>query len=415
MSWNKAIAVVGLSLTIVWSTYEPAEAGNWPRFRGPNGLGVVSEKDIPVQWTDKDILWKVAIPGLGNSSPIVWGNRIFLQSSTANERTLLCLNTSDGKTVWTKSVQGVKGHTHDKNTLASSTPASDGDRVYALFWDGKAIALHAYDLEGKQAWKRELGDFKSQHGVGASPVVYDGIVYLNNDQDGSAAILAFDAKTGKDAWQVPRQAYRACYSTPFVIEENGKRELLVTSTAGITGYDPKNGSELWSWTWTFDGMALRTVASSVYANGIVFATSGDGKGDRHAAAVKKGTKGDVTKTNLLWENKKSLPYVACMLPLGDHVYFVNDKGVAGCAEAKTGKLVWFERLGSTPMEASPVMIDGKVYAADERGDVYVFMADPTFKLLAKNTVGEVVFASPAVADGRLYIRGRQHLFCIGKK
>lgn len=409
---HKGIVVLGLSLFIA----AVAEAGNWPRFHGPNGTGVAADKDIPIQWTEKDgLLWKAALPGSGNSSPIVWGSRIFLTAATDSERSLVCLNAADGKIIWTASAPGVKAHINAKNSLASSTPATDGERVYTLFWNGKTVGVHAFDFDGKEIWKRDLGDFKSQHGYGASPVVYHGIVYVNNDQDGAAALLAFDAKTGKDVFQVPRQAYRACYSTPFVIEENGTTELIVVSTAGISGYDPKTGTEAWVWKWTFDGMALRTVGSAAYGQGIILAVAGDGRGDRHAAAIKKGSKGDVTKTNLLWENKKSLPYVPSVLAQGEHMYFVNDKGFAGCADAKSGKLVWFERLNSAGVSASPVLIDGKMYVIDEKGDVFVVLADTTFKVVAKSTMGEAVFASPAVADGRLYIRGKDHLFCVGKK
>jgi outer membrane protein assembly factor BamB len=393
-----------------------AVAADWPRFRGPSGAGIAADKEIPVQWSGKDAtLWKVAIPGDGNSSPVIWGNKIFLQSASAGERVLLCVNADDGKTIWSQAIPGTKAHIHKLNSLASSTPATDGERVYGLFWNGKTMAMHAYTMDGKPAWNRDLGEFKSQHGVGASPVVHGGLVYLNNDQDGKAALIALNAKDGKIAWQVPREAFRACYSTPFIVQEDGgPAELLVTSTAGVAGYDPATGEERWHWSWKFDGMALRTVASSVYLNGMVFATSGDGSGLRHAVGIKKGDKGDVTKTNLLWENKKSLPYVPCMLPWGNHVYFVNDAGMAGCVEAKTGKLVWFNRLVNGAVYASPVLIDGKVYAVSDKGDVFVFAADPDYKVLGKSSIGEPVMASPAVANGKLFIRGAEHLFCIGK-
>jgi outer membrane protein assembly factor BamB len=389
---------------------------DWPRFHGPNGTGTAGDKDLPVQWTAKDgIRWKLAIPGDGNSSPVVWGNKLFLQTSKTDDRTLLCISADEGKILWSQTVPGIKAHTHDLNSLASSTPTTDGEKVYALFWNGKTMSLQAFDMDGKPVWQRDLGPFKSQHGVGASPVVYNGLVYLNNDQDdGKAELIALSAKDGKIAWQVPRKAFRACYSTPFIVKEGDRSELLVTSTAGISGYDPASGEALWNWTWKFDGMALRTVASSVYANGIVFATSGDGRGDRHAVAIRKGDRGDVTKTNLLWENKKSFPYVPTMIALGEHVYFVNDAGMAGCAEARTGKLVWFERLLPGKALASPVLVGDKIYAAGDKGDVVVFAADTTFKVLGKSVVGEPVIASPAVANGSLFIRGAGHLFCIGK-
>jgi outer membrane protein assembly factor BamB len=392
-----------------------ARADNWPRFRGPNGTGVAADKGIPVEWDEKSVLWKTAIPGVGNSSPVVWGDRLFIQSATEKERSLLCLSVTDGKVLWTVTVPGAKGHTHDKNTLASSTPATDGKRVYVLFWDGKDIALHAYDFKGKDVWTRGLGGFKSQHGPGQSPIVVDDKVIFANDQDESSVLIALDAKTGKPAWQAERKHFRSCYSTPFLLErKGGATELVVASTAGLTGYDPATGGQNWAWTWKFDGMALRTVASPIYTKGLVLASSGDGSGARHMVAVKPGQPGgDNAKSALAWQNKSDFPYVPCLLAKGDHVYYVNDTGLAGCHQLKNGASVWKKRLNAG-FTASPVLIDGKIYAVSEDGDVYVLAASTTFKQLAKNSLGESVSASPAVADNRLFIRGKEHLFCIVK-
>lgn len=418
MIHRKALLKLGIFLLCYGSVAagQPGAAGDWPRFRGPNGTGIAADKDIPVQWAEKDgVLWKTALPGAGNSSPIVWGNRVFLQSAHADkDRLLLCLNAADGKILWSRAMPGSTAHMHKKNTPASSTPATDGERVYALFWSGTDLVLAAHDFEGKLAWKRELGTFASQHGAGASPIVCAGNVILNNDQDGTAALLAFDARTGKDAWRSPRTAFRACYSTPFQLEQPGAPpELIVASTAGIAGFNPRTGAENWHWSWTFPAKSLRTVASPVYSQGLIVASSGDGAGDRHTVAVKKGTKGEVAKNNLVWENNKTFPYVPTMLAWQDHLYFVNDRGLAGCVVAKTGEIVWSERLNGT-FSASPILIDGKIYAVNEDGDVFVYPAEPTYKLLAKNTIGERVLATPAVADGRLFVRGQNNLFCIGR-
>jgi outer membrane protein assembly factor BamB len=389
-------------------------ASNWPRFRGPNGTGVAADRDIPVKWTDKNILWKTKLPGDGNSSPVVWGKHLFLQSATVKERLLLCLDVRNGNILWKKSVPGDRATKHEKNSFASSTPATDGKQVYALFWDGTGVALYAYTVDGKPVWQRKLGDFDSQHGPGASPVLYKDKVILNNDQDGAAELIALKAKDGKGAWRVKRKAFRACYSTPLLrTGDDSKPELIVVSTAGITGYNPDKGRPNWDWTWHFSGMALRTVGSPVYGHGMVFAGSGDGSGERHMVAVKGGGKGDVTKTNLVWKRTREFPYVPCMLLSGDYLFYVNDHGKAGCVVAKTGKPIWDERLGGK-ITASPVLVDGKIYAVNEAGEVFVFAAAAKYKLLAKNTLGEGVMASPAVADNRLFIRGKTHLFCVGK-
>ncbi|HLJ94674.1 MAG TPA: PQQ-binding-like beta-propeller repeat protein [Gemmataceae bacterium] len=405
-------------LAMVFATMS-ASGESWPRFRGPNGTGIAADKDIPVEWNDKEgVLWKTAIPGLGNSSPIVWNDRIFLQSATEDgkQRLLLCVKASDGKILWTRPVPASKGHINPKNSLASSTCATDGERVYTMIWDGTNVAVDAFDFQGKHLWKQDLGRFTSQHGPATSPIVYGNKVFIANDQDGAAEVYAMDAHDGKIVWQAPRRPFRACYSVPFILEQPGEPdELIVASTAGITSYDPNNGKEKWSYTWTFTKMALRTVASPVYSDGLIFVNSGDGSGARHMIAVKVGKAGDVTRTNLVWEWKKNrpFPYVPTLLTSGEHLYFVNDRGEAGCVVAKTGEQLWIHDL-SQPVSASPILIDGKIYTISEDGIVFVFPAATNFKLLAKNNMGEPVYATPAVADNRLYIRGKAHLFCIGK-
>jgi outer membrane protein assembly factor BamB len=411
------------ALGVLLSACGLAGASDWSRFRGPNGTGIAADKDVPVQWTADSILWKTAIPGIGHSSPIVHGGRVFLQSSAEDGkgRWLLCQDATTGEVLWKTPAPGQRARLHPLNSLASSTPAAENGRVYAIFWDGEDIHLGAYDAKsGKAAWEKNLGAFESQHGVGHSPMLVEGKVVLANDQDGSSRLLAFDARTGDKLWQVERKAFRTCYSTPFVhTRPSGDKELIVASTAGITGYNPADGKRNWSYTWSFTGMPLRTVASPIESNGMIFASGGDGAGDRHLIAVKIGDKGDVTGTNLAWENvqRRYCPYVPCLLARGDYIYGVTDLGLAICHVARTGEEVWRERL--TPRQdigftASPILVDGKVYAIDKNGSVYVFEAAPKFKLLARNKVGESVSATPAVADNRLYIRGDKHLFCIAK-
>ncbi|HEV3204345.1 MAG TPA: PQQ-binding-like beta-propeller repeat protein [Gemmataceae bacterium] len=398
---------------------EPVFGADWPRFRGPNGTGIALDKGIPVQWSETNgILCKTPIPGTGHSSPIIWGERIFLQSSAADgsERRLFCLDATDGKVLWSEAMPAKRAHINRSNSMASSTPATDGKRVYTMFWDGQEIFLSAFDFTGKMLWKQSLGGFISQHGPGTSPMVVGDKVFVANDQDGSSELFALDANTGSVIWKVPRKAYRACYSTPFVLEKPGQKpELIVGSTAGITSYQPDTGEVNWSWTWKFDNAPLRTVASPIFSQGLIFASSGDGSGDRHTVVIKADGKGDVSSTNLVWENKKKLafPYVPSFLAWGDHLYFVNDKGFAKCVKANTGEIVWDERLGEN-ISASPILINGNIYAASERGTVYVFPAAPQYSLLAKNSMGEDVMATPSVANNRLYIRGKNHLFCIGK-
>jgi outer membrane protein assembly factor BamB len=406
-------------------TTAAAHAADWPRFRGPNGTGVAADKDVPVQFSDKDgVLWKVPIPGRANSSPIVWGDKLFIQSASEDgaERWLFCLNADSGEILWKKAAPGSAAHIHDKNTWASSTPATDGERVYAVFWDGKDLQLTAYDFKGQQVWTKDLGGYESEHGAGISPIVYDGKVIVADDQGAKfdqpvpCLVFAFNAKDGSEAWKAPRKSFRACYSTPFIREDDkGKPELIVASTAGVTGYNPADGSENWNYVWSFPNarQPLRTVASPIEAAGLVIANAGEGGKGRSLVAVKPG-KGDVTRTNLVWNDEKSYSYVPTLLASGDYLYCVNDDGFASCHNAKTGEEAWTKRLGGQ-FFSSPVLIDGKIYAANMAGDVYVFEANPKeYKLLAKNSLGEGVVSTPAVANNRLYIHGANSLFCIGK-
>ncbi|HTU23229.1 MAG TPA: PQQ-binding-like beta-propeller repeat protein [Gemmataceae bacterium] len=409
-----------LTLFVLLSVHGLASAADWPRFRGPNGAGTAADKDVPVKWSDANVLWKTAIPGIGHSSPIVCRGRVFLQSASKDgkERWLISLDAATGDILWKSPTSGDKAHIHNQNSLASSTPATDGQRVYAVFWDGKDIHLAAFDLkDGELVWQKNLGRFKSQHGVGHSPMLVDGKVILANDQDGSSHLLALDAKSGDTVWEVGRKPFRTCYSTPFIhVKPEGGKELIVASTAGITSYNPADGKANWWYTWSFTAMPLRTVASPIMTSGLVVATSGDGSGVRDTIAVKLGGKGDVTSTHLAWENRKNQPfsYVPCLLARGDYLFSVHDKGFASCHLASSGEEIWYERLDAGGFTASPILVDGKIYAVAKNGSVYVYEAAAKYNLLAKNAVGERVSSTPAVADNRLFIRGEKHLFCIGK-
>jgi outer membrane protein assembly factor BamB len=288
--------------------------------------------------------------------------------------------------------------------------------VYAAFWNGAEIVMAAFDLDGNPQWSRNLGTWTSEHGPGASPVVYQDKVFFANDQDGISHLMAFDAATGDTRWKVERKAYRACYSAPFLLHRfNRKSELVVGSTAGLTAYDPENGSEIWKWTWMWPNpkKALRTTGSPVFGNGMIYHYGGEGQKTSFAVGVPYGDKGDVADQFVAWRDRNNFPYVPSAIFYRDHLYFVNDRGDAGCYDARTGKRIWQERLQGS-FSSSPVLIDGKLYACNEDGDVYVLAAEPVFRILARNTVGERTVASPAVSNNRLFIRTDQFLICIAK-
>ena len=392
------------------------QGADWPRFRGPNGSGAVDG-------TMPDIdpaapLWKAAIPGKGVSSPVVVGGKIYLQTASADGKTrsLLCLSAKDGGQIWSKDVPGDKAKTHAKNSLASGTPACDGTHVYCQWWDGSGVSLYAYDLKGNEVWRASLGGYDSQHGPGFSPMVHDGLVYVNVDDDKHAELVAFDARTGEKQWFAPRKHVRACYSTPFLLERPGKAaELVLGTTTAITSYEPKTGKVNWEYpiAWPKGEMPLRVIGHPVYAAGLLVVYCGDGSGSRYMAAIDPDAKKQPAK---VWELKKDTPYVPCVLVKGDLLYWVADKGLATCAEAKTGKAVWANRVfENSDVTASPVIVGDKILMVSEKGEVAVVKASKTFEDPALVSLGERVYSSPAVADGRVLIRGEAHLFCFGKK
>ncbi|QVL32151.1 PQQ-binding-like beta-propeller repeat protein [Telmatocola sphagniphila] len=405
---------------LLWAGFGlTVSASDWPRFRGPNGTGTVADKDVPITWSaTQGVKWKLDLPGNGNSSPIVSRGKLFLQAASEDQskRYLICIDASKGTIDWQKEYKGGRVAIHKLNSPASSTPAADGEKVYAVFWDGKNLYLTAWSYGGEMVWEHDLGEFRSDHGAGLSPIVVGDQVIINNDQQDFAEIQAFSAKTGSPTWKKARQAYRACYSTPFVIQKpKGPSELIVTSTAGLTSYNPDTGAVNWNWMWKFDKKGLRTVGSAIAQNGIIIAASGDGGGDRHMIALKEGASGTVPDSSVLWQKKKGTPYVPTVIGDGKYIYWVLDKeGTLVCANPKTGAEVWSERLGGGAVTASPVIADGKLYIVTEKGTTYVVKTGDKYDLLSKNTLNETVYATPAIADGHLFIRGMKSLYCLGK-
>lgn len=419
------LAFLTLALTLTLT-----QAADWARFRGPNGTGVADGPLPPVD--PKNPLWKVAIPGKGNGSPIVVKGKVFLQTASADgaKRSLVCLDAASGKTLWAKDVPGSKASTHAANSLASSTPASDGESVYCVFWDGAAVAVHAFGLDGTEKWSQSLGSYSSEHGAGHSPMVHNGKVFVNFDQDAAdkkgkvttdkpAVVVALDAKTGNRVWEKTRDAVRASYTTPFLLEQPGKpAELIVGTTSGIDSYDPDTGKVNWHYTieWATP-KKLRMIGCPVFAGGVLVFYTGEGGDDRYMVALRPGGAGDVTKTARAWEVRQLTPYVPSLLTKNDLLFWMHDNGRAVCAEAKTGKLLWDGK--DTPVTgkvfASPILAGDEILVIGEKGTAVVLRADKEYSTSKKVEFGETVYATPAMADGRLYVRTSGHLYCFGKK
>jgi outer membrane protein assembly factor BamB len=399
-----------------------AAAADWARFRGTNGNGQ-AEAGTPLQFNVKsDLVWKTKIPGVGHGSPIVVKDKVFLQTSTPDEtgRLLMCINAKTGKEEWSKQVAGHKQKMHKKNSGASSTPASDGERVFVSVWDGDAIALMAFDFTGKELWSKPINKYSSQHGAGHSPMSYDGMVYLNFDDDVSAKLVAFDATTGEQKWSQPRKIERASYTTPFMLGTPGQGiSLILGTTTTVDSYDPKTGKVNWSYNvkWTA-GKPLRAIGQPILAGGNIVTYFGEGGSGRYMVAVKPEGKGDVSTKNTAWElrEKDKTPYVPSLLTKGDHIYWVNDTGFAGCQDAKTGKIVWYERLFPKGVSASPILVGDSIIAIAEDGTAKSFKASPEgLEASGPSQLGEGIYASPAASGGKLFLRGMEHLFCFTGK
>ena len=413
-------------------------ADNWPRFRGTNGVGIAADQKVPTSFSDsKNVKWKIKVPGVGNSSPVIWEDKLFVQTSSedGNSRELLCINAKTGDTIWSKSVDGKKAHTHSKNTMASSTPAVDGKRVYVSYWDGKRVTVQAYSMKGKHLWTRDVGGFKSQHGNGASPVVYGDKVYIYQDQDlplkkgdpipetltekqkQTAVLYCLDAKNGKVVWSKTRLPYRACYGAPLLWDRPGAgKEIVITSTRHLTGYDPDTGEIKWNWAWEHRGrkFPLRVTGSPVVFGDTVYAYSGDGGGARNMVAVKVGSDSTKPEPKLSWESDRDTPYVPSALIFKDKLFFVHDHGIVSCLDPTSGDVLLKKRLPDAYITASPVIAGNNIFVCSEQGEVFVLSGDEKLNIVATNDLGEMIRATPAVAHNCLYVRGQEHLFCIGK-
>jgi len=404
------------TLAVCCIHFASAAADHWPRFRGPNGAGVSDVKSIPAEWSEQDYRWVADIPGEGHSSPIIWGQRVFVTSAdaAAGRRYLLCFHTATGRRLWQREFPFSKHKKHHNNSFATSTPCCDSERVYAL-WQSSAdgCRLHAFNHEGAPQWQADLGDFRGGHGPAVSPVVYDDMVIVANDQDGESSLLAFDARTGRRRWAVPRDSGRTQYSTPCVFRMEGRDpELIFTDMHhGITAVDPQTGSVNWEIS-VFGTFKQRAIASPVVTDDLVIGLSGFTTAEKNAVAVRPvGTERETTAEEL-WRVSRSVPHLPTPIIHGQRMFLWTDRGgIVTCVDIADGSTVWQKRIGGN-FSASPICVDGKIYCADDGGAVYVIAAADQFKLLAKNDLGHPTRATGAVGDGALFFRTYSKLFCI---
>ena len=410
-------------------------AEDWPGWRGPRGDGTSLERGLPLRWTAgkdggaaENILWKTPLEGIGHASPIVVGDRVFVVScdTDTQDRLLLCFDAATGRQLWKrvvlKSPLEIK---HKLNSHASSTPASDGRLVFVSFWetsDKRVPALHvpgdrdasfgpmvvaAYDLDGGQRWLVRPGDFTSCHGYCSSPVVDGDAVIVNGDQDGDGFLVALDRATGVVRWKVPRAHNTRSYCTPIIRTFAGRRQLVLSGSRHVAGYDPATGRELWR----VEGPTEQFVASMVDDGRLVFLTAG--YPDKLVAAIDPTGDGDVTATHLKWKAPRNCGYVPAPIVVGNRLLLTSDDGVAGCLDTATGERQWTARAGGH-YSGSPFSADGLVYFTDDVGVTKVVRPGATFDVVAENDLGEECYSSPAVSGGRIFFRTVGHLVCVGR-
>ena len=421
------------SLLFVGLTLATAKAENWPRFRGPTGDGISTEIRLPVEWNNTDhVAWKTPIPGEGWSSPIVWGERIFLTATLQDGRKChaLCLDAASGQILWnTEVLEQVPGYKERKNSYATPTPCTDGERVYAVFADGSVAAM---DFTGSVLWTNRDVSFYSRHGLGASPLLHDGLLimpydgsmrvtdqgkYPNNTEEertgwqiawDQAFIAALDTRTGRRGWTAKRGMSKIAHVTPNILRDGNTVQLISCAGDCIQGFDPQTGKLLWNVFSLGEGVT----PSPVMGDGLIFTSSGFGA--PALRAVKTGGRGDITATHIAWEQQRGVPMEVSPLYRKPYLYTVTSAGIVTCLQAATGEVVYQGRLGGK-YSASPVYADGRIYFLSESGETVVIAPGAELKILARNPLEETCQASMAVSGGRLFIRTDKHLYCIGHR
>ena len=424
MRWFCALSAVLLSLAAL--VQSPVQAENWPNWRGPRQDGTSQESNVPVSWSGTDnVAWKVALPGGGHSSPIVWDDRIFVTGCLEGDgtpmsptaRLLIALDRKSGKTLWQQTVvSSPLEKKHHLNSFASSTPATDGKTVYVTFLESDSpdpaknhgnMVVAAYDFAGAQLWAARPGVFSSTHGFCSSPVIFEDLLIVNGDHDGDSYIVALDRASGSVRWKVSRNNKTRSYVTPIIRNMAGRTQMILSGSKSVYSYNPRTGEPIWF----MAGPTEQFVASMVDNGQYVFLTAGFP--DKHILAIKPDGSGDVTKSHIVWRTQENCSYVPSPIIVGDYLLVVADNGIASCFRATDGERMWKERLGRR-YSASLVSAEGRAYFLSDDGDCAVIKPGPEFVKLAENKLGEATFASPAISGGQLFLRGEKHLYCIGR-
>ena len=391
---------------ILCFAFSLSAAENWPRFRGENGTGHVADR-FPTEWSPGDYEWNVEITGIGHSSPVIWKDTLFVTSAIdeGSVRFLHAVDTKTGQLKWTRFFGLNRSHKHNKNSWASGSPATDGERVYVPFADRDMYSLSAYDFSGNLAWRKRLGSFQSQHGQGVSPIVVGDLVIIPNDQQGPSSIIALDKRTGTTVWSSLRSFRKTSYATPMLLtlRDEAPQLICVSGATGVTSLDPLTGRQ----NWQAGEFPMRTVASPIFANGLIYASCGGGGKGKLMIGVDPSLSAK-NDARLKYERKTVLPYVPTPVAHEGLIFLWNDNGVVSCVRLADGENIWTKRAGGN-YSGSPVCVGGNLYCMSEEGEVVVIAAAAEYRLLARIPLDDPSHATPAVAGNRMFLRSFHRL------
>lgn len=404
------------SASVICLGFYPSASGQeWTRFRGPNGSGWGVAPQFPAELSEKSFLWKIALPGSGHSSPVVWGDRVFVTVNPPNTttRVIVCVNAADGKTLWQKEYATGGYHLHADNNYAAATPAVDAAHVY-FHWasptDSGLVALDQKD--GREVWKVALGPFISDHGPGTSPIVFEDMVLLNFDQDRpTSALLAMEAKTGRERWRWVHEGTKHSASTPCIFTPKSGAPQVITESfsTGLVANDAHTGALLWQLPKL---MPKRCVASPfVTPGGLIVAQCGEGRAESFVEVVRPAADGKTAEP--AYQVLRVGGYVPTGLAVGDLLFLWKENGLVTCLRAATGEQLWSERVEG-PFYGSPVCVNGRLYNMTMRGDLVILAASEKFQPPQRLALGEGSNATPAISGGRMYLRTFTHLISVGK-
>ncbi|MEK0449586.1 MAG: hypothetical protein RL088_1854 [Verrucomicrobiota bacterium] len=388
-------------------------AENWPAWRGEGGQGICVEKNLPTTWSKTEgIRWRTVLPDKGNSTPIVWGGRVFVTQALEKERVrgVMCFDRKDGRLLWQSSVPVEENEpTHATNPQGSSSPVTDGERVIA--WFGSA-GLVCYNLDGRELWRRDLGKQKHEWGWASSPVIHGDLCLLNFGPGESQFIIALKKTTGEIVWKKDiakpsKEGWNGSWSTPVIMPVKSGAQVLLSVSERLSGIEPATGREVWY----SEGLNPLVYTSPIFSDGVIVANGGY---NGAVLAVRAGGSGDVTGSHRLWHIPKGPQRIGSGVIHEGHIYIVDDPGIAQCIDLKTGVSVWKERLPrATTNWSSAVLADGNIYSVSQAGDVLVFKAATKFEMVAVNSLGERSNSSVAISNGDIFIRTHSALWCVG--